>query len=178
MDNELYEKERYKASQQMGNTLSNEILEESVLNDDRFVNSYGKVAAYMGKEIKGTNQQDLAKEGLQFVSDMIIPLTTLDNEGLAGLGQLAMNADPETKEAMAYMYNTVENKETTWNGFVRGLKSVGKDPSLYVGVATSGWGFFGREAAKSATKKALGTMLVSGMATSGYMGAEEVILKK
>jgi len=172
------EKERHEASTAFAESSVKEVKEEAVLKDAKFVEAYRKVAAYKGKEITGTNDEEIAREGLQFVSDMIMPLTTLENEGLAGLGQLAMNADPETKQAMSYLYNTVENKETTLNGFFRGLKSVGKDPSLYAGVASGGWGFFGREAARSAVKKTLGSMLISGMATSSYMGAEEVITQE
>jgi len=178
IDNELkYNNERIEASKVYSQGLAKHeqgLMEEEIVNDELFQQASRRIAEHTGGEIS-EDPQEMAKIGLQTVSDYLIPLTTVDRKGLAGMFGQFNSADPETKAAMYYMAETWNNKEdTTMSGFKRGLKSVSKDPTMIGGL---GYGFFGRMAVKQTAKRALMETLGVGLSSAGYFAGEEAIMQ-
>ena len=174
---EQYEKDRLQASQTFAEGAMSkqiEVTEQEVMNDQMFVDAYRIAARRMyGEDVEGTNQE-LARDAMQFVSDSTIPTMTPSGGGMLGIFTKFKDASTEEKQALWYMIDTIDKKEMTWNGFARGVKSIGKDPLTYTGVG-AGWAFFGKQATKSLFKKRLMEMLIGGSVGGAYAGADEFL---
>lgn len=171
-----YEKERMKSAEEFSMGILDEerkVTEEGLKTDKLFLDATKIAYKQMyGKMLEGS-EEEIASQGMQLVSDALMPLTTVDGAGMLGIYKHFNEAHPEAKQALYYMIDSIDKKDMTFDGFMRGVKSIGKDPTTYSGVGLS-YSFFGKTAAKSSAKKELMKMLGEASLVGGaYMGVEE-----
>ena len=171
-----YEKERMKSAEEFSMGILDEerkVTEEGLKTDKLFLDATKIAYKQMyGKMLEGS-EEEIASQGMQLVSDALIPLTTVEGAGMLGIYKHFNEAHPEAKQALYYMIDSIDKKDMTFDGFMRGVKSIGKDPTTYTGVGLT-YSFFGKTAAKASAKKELMKMLgEASLAGGAYMGAEE-----
>lgn len=171
-----YEKERMKSAEEFSMGILDEerkVTEEGLKTDKLFLDATKIAYKQMyGKMLEGS-EKEIASQGMQLVSDALIPLTTVEGAGMLGIYKHFNEAHPEAKQALYYMIDSIDKKDMTFDGFMRGVKSIGKDPTTYTGVGLT-YSFFGKTAAKASAKKELMKMLgEASLAGGAYMGAEE-----
>lgn len=107
------------------------LTEEELLNDKNFIEA-AKVFYYNKNPMARHEEVDdaeISKWGLNYISDTAY--------NLSYLGATAYSIDDFSQSeriAMAYMLDTLEDKEVTWSGAGRALRAMGKDPTTYMGV--------------------------------------------
>lgn len=171
-----WEKERMKSAEEFSMGILDEerkVTEEGLKTDKLFLDATKIAYKQMyGKMLEGSDEE-IASQGMQLVSDALVPLTTVEGAGMLGIYKHFNEAHPEAKQALYYMIDSIDKKDMTFDGFMRGVKSMGKDPTTYSGVGLS-YSFFGKTAAKASAKKELMKMLgEASLAGGAYMGAEE-----
>lgn len=171
-----WEKERMKSAEEFSMGILDEerkVTEEGLKTDKLFLDATKIAYKQMyGKMLEGS-EEEIASQGMQLVSDALVPLTTVEGAGMLGIYKHFNEAHPEAKQALYYMIDSIDKKDMTFDGFMRGVKSIGKDPTTYTGVGLS-YSFFGKTAAKASAKKELMKMLgEASLAGGAYMGVEE-----
>lgn len=169
-----YDKQRMKAAEEFAIGVMDkerEVTEQELMTDKLFVTATKVAYRQMYGEMLEGNDDEIAKKGLQLVSDATIPATTVEGAGMLGIYKHFQEAHPEAKQALYYMIDSVDKKDITMKGFGRALQSIGKDPTSYVGVGAS-YSFFGKTAAKQSVKRELMKMLgESALVGGAYTGA-------
>lgn len=110
-----------------------------------------------GKEWSGADE-DLAKEGLSMMSQFNYNLTL----GTINYTAKMQDADDKTKLSFYYMMDTYDKKDISGRGVARAFKEIGLDPSSYIGIATLGAGFVGKQAVGQTAKAGLKEMFKQG----------------
>lgn len=173
------EEERLQASQEFAigsMERQKEVTEDSLKKDPAFIEAYKHVNKYLNPDIElDGNDEDLASQAFQMVSDIKNPIYTLDDGlGLAGTYMKFKDAPEDVKKSLWYMWDNYDEADMTFAALGRGLKSIGKDPSTYTGIG-AGFKFFGQKAAGSLATKRLKEMLLSSAVTGAYTGGEEFV---
>jgi hypothetical protein len=114
------------------------------------------------KELEGVEwsgaDEDAAKTGLDLMSRFNYNLTL----GTINYTAKLQDADPKTKLSFYYMMDMYDKKDISGNGVMRAFKEMGLDPASYIGIGTLGIGFAGKQAAATAAKTGLKSMLKQG----------------
>lgn len=171
------EKQRLESSRFFSNSSyakQKEITERQVKSDAMFREATKMAYKTMyGEALEGTDEE-IADKGLQLVSDALVPIATFSGAGMSGTYLKFNSASKEEKQALWYMIDSVDRKNITYDGFVRGVESIGKDPTTYTGIG-AGWAFFGKQATKNVAKKRLKEMLLASGVGGAYTGSEEYV---
>lgn len=146
-----------------------------------------------GKKFAGSDQEAVAY-GLDQMGafnysffNMDAPWSEEDNVGMIGYLDRVRNFDDRQKLAFLLLMDTYDEKDGSWEGFMRGVSNIAQDPTTYAGLsALAGVGakFAGRQAVKGAVKHWLesaahGAANRAGIATgaiegSGYASTDEI----
>ncbi len=114
------------------------------------------------KQLEGTewsgSDEDAAKKGLEMMSRFNYNLTL----GTINYTAQLQGADDKTKLEFYYMMDMYDKKDISGNGTLRAFKEMGLDPASYIGIGTLGMGFAGKQAATTAAKTGLKSMLKQG----------------
>ena len=127
---DAYNKMRAKDSEKFAIATMDEqktFTEEELKSDQLFKEATQIVSMHLGELIDGSDEE-LSKKGLQLVSDLTTPTTTFDGKGMLGIYKKFQDAPVDVKQALWYMIDSVDKKDITAAGLVRGLKSLGKSP--------------------------------------------------
>lgn len=175
---DAYNKMRAKDSEKFAIATMDEqktFTEEELKSDQLFKEATQIVSMHLGELIDGTDEE-LSKKGLQLVSDLTIPTTTVDGKGMLGTYKKFQDAPVDVKQALWYMIDSVDKKDITAAGLVRGLKSLGKSPSDFAGlIGSAGYSFFGRKALDSIAKQTMKDMLYTSAVTGAYVASDEYL---
>jgi len=132
--------------------------EEELQTDANWIEATKDVYKQLeGVEWSGSDE-DLAKKGLDMMSRFNYNLTL----GTINYTAQLQDADPKTKLSFYYMMDMYDKKDISGNGVMRAFKEMGLDPASYIGIGTLGMGFAGKQAAATAAKTGLKSMLKQG----------------
>jgi len=145
-----------------------DMTETELLSDETF----GYASKKMFRALRGEDFRGTDKEATQYGIDL---MRKVENN-LVSLGDFAVQTQEMTQEdakTALYMMDMFEAKEFTGRGFVEAMGYMGIDPTTYLGIGTLGYGFAGREVAKTATKKGIRSMLQKVAYSPTAIGAVE-----
>lgn len=132
--------------------------EEELVQDTNWIEASKAVYQELeGAEWSGSDE-DLAKKGLDMMSRFNYNLTL----GTINYTAKLQDANPQTKLSFYYMMDMYDKKDISGNGVLRAFKEMGLDPASYIGIGTLGMGFAGKQAAATAAKTGLKSMLKQG----------------
>jgi len=153
--------ERQTITKEMSDKMYNDsysTTEEELVQDADWIEASKDVYKVLeGKEWSGADE-DIAKQGLWAMSRFDFNLAY----GTIGYTKKMSDADDKAKLSFYYMMDQYEKKDISMNGVLRGLYNVGVDPSSYVGVATLGMSFFGKQAAQQTAKRGFKELMKQG----------------
>lgn len=134
------------------------VTEEELQKDTNWIEASKDVYRELeGVEYSGADE-DLAKQGLDMMSRFNYNLTL----GTINYTAKLQDADDKTKLSFFYMMDMYDKKDISGNGVLRAFQEMGLDPASYIGIGTLGMGFAGKQAATTAAKTGVKTMLKKG----------------
>lgn len=137
---------------------SYEITEQELVQDSAWIEATKDVYQQLeGVEWSGSDE-DAAKKGLEMMGRFNYNLTL----GTINYTAQLQDADDKTKLSFYYMMDMYDKKDISGNGVLRAFKEMGLDPASYIGIGTLGMGFAGKQAATTAAKTGLKSMLKQG----------------
>lgn len=155
------EDEQRAITKQMADKIYNDsysTTEEELQKDVNWIQASKDVYKQLeGVEWSGSDE-DLAKKGLDMMSRFNYNLTL----GTINYTAQLQDAPDQTKLSFYYMMDMYDKKDISGNGVLRAFKEMGLDPASYIGIGTLGMGFAGKQAAATATKTGLKSMLKQG----------------
>jgi hypothetical protein len=157
-----YNEDEQKAiTKQMADKIYNDsysTTEEELQKDVNWIQASKDVYKQLeGIEWSGSDE-DLAKKGLEMMSRFNYNLTL----GTINYTAQLQDAPDQTKLSFYYMMDMYDKKDISGNGVLRAFKEMGLDPASYIGIGTLGMGFAGKQAAATAAKTGLKSMLKQG----------------
>jgi Ca2+-binding EF-hand superfamily protein len=134
------------------------IVEEELKKDANWIEASKDVYNELeGVEWSGSDE-DIATKGLEMMSRFNFNLTL----GTINYTARMQDADDKTKLSFFYLIDMYDKKDISKNGVLRAFKEIGLDPASYIGIASLGVGFAGKQAAATTAKTGLKEMLKRG----------------